>query len=185
MPSVPIYLVRHGEAEAHWGQSADPGLSDLGREQAEACAQLLAPRLNAGGLLLSSPLARARQTAEPLARLLGTDISVSEAFREIPAPVPLPQRRDWLRGFMAEEWQGQSAALHAWREALLSALHATSAATVIFSHFLVINAAVGHVRNDRRTLCFWPDNGSVTELMLTDGQLELVALGREMTTVVN
>lgn len=183
--SCPIYLVRHGEADAHWGQSADPGLSALGREQAEDCAQYLAPQLNAEALLLSSPLARAVETAAPLARRSGLDVTLVEAYREIPAPVPLAQRRDWLRGFMQEEWQSQGDVLVAWREALLSALYATRSPTVIFTHFLVINTLVGHIRDTDRTVSFWPDNGSVTELLLTDGTLELITLGREMDTVVN
>lgn len=185
MASIPIYLVRHGEADAHWGQSADPGLSDLGHGQAEACAQLLAPELEPGATLVSSPLARALQTAEPLARHMGVDVTISEVYREIPTPVPLAQRRDWLRAFMREEWPGQSETLLSWRQALLDSLHATSSTRVIFTHFLVINAVVGYIRQSERTLTFWPDNSSVTEIMLRDGQLELSVLGREMETVVN
>jgi len=36
-----IFLVRHGEAAASWGESPDPGLSELGRRQAEVAAALL------------------------------------------------------------------------------------------------------------------------------------------------
>jgi broad specificity phosphatase PhoE len=39
-----IYMVRHGQAEAGFGGAMDPGLNALGREQAEAVAQILAPR---------------------------------------------------------------------------------------------------------------------------------------------
>jgi len=185
MASIPIYLVRHGEANAHWGQSADPGLSDLGHMQADDCARELAPRLDAGASLLSSPLARALQTAEPLSRRVDVDVSVSEAYREIPAPVPLIDRREWLRGFMREEWAGQSETLLNWRKRVLDALYATTSPSVIFTHFLVINAVVGHIQQSERTLTFWPDNGSVTEILLIDGRLELSVLGRELETVVN
>lgn len=183
--SIPIYLVRHGEADAHWGQSADPGLSELGREQARKCAHLLAPRLDAGALLLTSPLARARQTAAPLARLLDADVLVSDVYREIPSSVPLSQRRDWLREFMREEWKDQADTLIAWREALLAGLYSLQSPVAIFTHFLVINTVVGHVRGNDLTLNFWPDNASVTEIMLTDGKLVVTALGREMETAVN
>ena len=39
-----IYLVRHGEAAASWGDHPDPGLSELGQKQAavESLAKLLA-----------------------------------------------------------------------------------------------------------------------------------------------
>lgn len=185
MSSIPVYLVRHGEAEAHWGQSADPGLSELGHLQADDSAREIAPRLGPGTALLSSPLARALQTAEPLARRMGVAVSVSESYREIPAPVPLSERRDWLRGFMREAWSGQPETLLNWRQRLLETLHATSTPSVIFTHFLVINAVVGHIQRSERTLSFWPDNGSVTEIQLADGELTLRALGRAMETVVN
>jgi probable phosphoglycerate mutase len=56
---------------------------------------------------------------------------------------------------------------------------------VFFTHFLVINAIVGSVLDHPQTLYFWPDNGSVTHLRVRNQQLELVALGRDMKTVVN
>lgn len=60
-----IYLVRHGQAASGWGLEEDPGLDDLGRSQARDAAQKLAPL---GPLpILSSPKARARETASPLA----------------------------------------------------------------------------------------------------------------------
>jgi broad specificity phosphatase PhoE len=60
-----LYLVRHGRAAATFAEAADPGLDALGRSQAEAVAEKLAA---IGPIaLLSSPLARARETSEPLA----------------------------------------------------------------------------------------------------------------------
>lgn len=182
---VAIYLVRHGEADAHWGQSADPGLSDLGQKQADASARQLARRIGTDAVIVSSPLTRAMQTAAPLARICGLDFQVEEAFREIPAPVPLAQRRDWLRGFMRQDWANQPADLHAWRDALLSSLVARPSTTVIFTHFLVINTIVGHALGESRTQCFWPDNASITEINLNDQQLELIERGREMETPIN
>jgi len=86
---------------------------------------------------------------------------------------------------MGESWQGQDETLKAWRQALLSEIYATQNPAAIFTHFLVINTLVGHILGTQNTLSFWPDNASVTELRLTDGELEIVALGREMDTVIN
>ena len=185
MHSIPIYLVRHGEASAHWGQSADPALSVTGRQQARSAAIFLASKLDRGAQLVSSPLARAIQTANPLAELTGNDVIVLKAYGEIPAPVALSQRRGWLRAFMGKSWQGQDEVLTAWRHALISEIYATQHPAAIFTHFLVINTLVGHILGTHSTLSFWPDNASVTELRLTGGELEIVALGREMDTVVN
>ena len=38
-----LYLVRHGHAAAGWGDHPDPGLDALGRAEAEAMAERLAP----------------------------------------------------------------------------------------------------------------------------------------------
>jgi len=95
-----VWLVRHGEAAASWGEHADPGLSDSGHQQAEAAAEALVARLPGGVELVSSPKARALETAAPLASRLERGVQVVDAFREIDAPVPLEDRQAWLRGFM-------------------------------------------------------------------------------------
>lgn len=181
-----IYLVRHGEAAASWGQAPDPGLSELGHEQAQNVAHTLLP-LFAGTepVLISSPLARARETAAPLALELGLSVQVNEAFQEIQAPVPLAERQVWLRQFMQQRWDEQPDSLHAWRDRPRRELVALQSPAVIFTHFLVINAVVGQIQQADATLCCWPDNASVTHLRLADSGLELVALGEQMKTVVN
>ena len=180
-----IFLVRHGEAAASWGQSSDPGLSDLGVQQATRAARLLLALVEDGTQLVSSPLARARETAEPLAQALGQSIEINEAFREVPSPVPMAQRQDWLRQFMKERWGSQPPALHEWRQRCLAQVLAMRKPTVVFTHFLVLNAIVGQLLGREDILCFLPDNASVTHLSHTGKHLEVVELGPEIQTVVN
>jgi len=183
---IDIYLVRHGEAAASWGQSPDPGLSELGHAQARSVARALRPLLAGSALeLISSPLTRTLETAAPLAADLGLAVQVNEAFREIQAPVPLAERQTWLRQFMRERWEDQPESLHAWRERPRRELLALQTSAVIFTHFLVINAVVGQIRREQATLCCWPDNGSITHLRSAGNTLELVALGAQMKTAVN
>ena len=106
-------------------------------------------------------------------------------FREIPSPVPLAQRQAWLRQFMQQQWMEQGDDLKAWRRSALDRLLALQQPAVVFTHFLVINAVVGQVLERSETLCFWPDNGSITHLRHTGSNLELVARGIEMATHVN
>lgn len=179
-----IYLVRHGEAAASWAQSPDPGLSELGKEQALTAANSLQSRLAGDVQLLSSPLARARQTADPLASMLARTVQVNEAFTEIRAPVPLAQRQQWLRQFMQQRWQQQTPDLHAWRDRAVNELLQLSSAAVVYTHFLLINAVVGWILGDQHTLHFWPDNGSITRLRRSEQGLELVELGAQMPSVV-
>ena len=185
MSEVSIYLVRHGEAAASWSESSDPGLSELGWQQAEDAGKTLHAQLDNRVNLVSSPLARAKETAQPLARSRALDVTINPAFAEIPSPVPLSERQDWLRGFMREQWQQQPEFLHQWRQQALDELKTLTDTTVIFTHFLVLNAVVGSILGKEETLCFRPDNASITQLTLRDGALELVSAGEEMTTVIN
>jgi probable phosphoglycerate mutase len=180
-----IFLVRHGEAAASWGQSPDPGLSELGVEQARAAAQALQGRLTGQVQLYSSPLARARETAQPLAAALSLPVGINESFREIRAPVPLEQRQAWLRQFMQQRWEQQGPDLHEWRSQAVKELLQMSSTAVVFTHFLVINAVVGHILGEQNTLHFWPENGSITHLQVANSALELVELGAQMPSVVN
>lgn len=79
-----LVLVRHGESTGNVGGIIqgwhDAGLTEAGREQAEAvAARLVALRPAA---LYSSPLARARDTARPLAERSGLEVVEIEALRE-------------------------------------------------------------------------------------------------------
>jgi broad specificity phosphatase PhoE len=81
-----FYFLRHGESEGNnarliQGRSDFP-LSENGRRQARAVAPWFAPR--GIGLILCSPLLRARQTAEELAALLGVgELRPSGALTEL------------------------------------------------------------------------------------------------------
>jgi broad specificity phosphatase PhoE len=71
VPAEQIHLVRHGEVfnpqGVLYGRLPGYGLSDLGREMAEAAAKDLVSRGRAVGALVSSPLQRTQQSAEPIA----------------------------------------------------------------------------------------------------------------------
>ena len=82
-----IYLIRHGEAAQSWDQSADPGLSELGKEQALECFNSLSKKEDLSQFnLISSPLQRAQETSLHFKKNLNKQLSLNEAFREIPSP---------------------------------------------------------------------------------------------------
>ena len=181
-----VYLIRHGEAAASWGQAADPGLSEQGHDQARDSCTQLAARLEANAAsLISSPLRRARETAAPLSEKLGTPLKIDERFREIPSPVALEHRQDWLRAFMRGSWSEQGAALHHWRDEVLGAFTALEDHSVVFTHFLVLNTILGWAETRDETLLYWPANASITvALEAEDGSWQF-ELGAQMRTRVN
>lgn len=181
-----LYMVRHGRAEAGFGESMDPALDALGREQADTVAQ----KLSALGPLpiLSSPLRRTRETAAPLAKLWTREPVIEDAVAEIPSPrgMTLEERVAWLRNLMGGSWRDASRELAVWREDCIATVAAIPADTVIFSHYVAINVIMGAATGDDRVVVFSPDNCSVT-VFETDGQmLRLIEKGTEASlTKVN
>ncbi len=183
---VKLYLVRHGRAEAGFGESMDPGLDVLGREQAATVAAKLGER---GPLaILSSPLKRAQQTAAPLAKLWNCTPVIEDAVAEIPSPkgMTLEERVAWLRRLMAGSWRDVPRDLAEWREHCVATLAAIDRDTVIFSHYVAINVAAGAATGDDRVVVFSPDNCSVTVFEADGTSLKLVEKGSEASlTKVN
>lgn len=105
----PFVVVRHAEstwnAEGRWQGQADPPLSERGRRQAMAATSALC---GVGvDLVVSSDLARARQTAELLIAGMGLDTSVltDPGLREYDAG----QWSGLTRDEIAQQWPDQLA----------------------------------------------------------------------------
>jgi broad specificity phosphatase PhoE len=81
-PVTTLLLVRHGETDwnrdGRWQGHSDTHLNDVGREQAARVAE----ELDGVDVVYSSDLARARETADIVARRLGLDVHVDERLRE-------------------------------------------------------------------------------------------------------
>lgn len=79
-----FHLIRHGEKEADdqliVGRTRGIHLSSRGQEQAAAIAERLRDRPIRS--VFSSPLERARETAEPLARVCGVEVQLLEGLHE-------------------------------------------------------------------------------------------------------
>ena len=188
-----LYLVRHGQAAAGFADHADPGLNTLGHAQAQQTARQLSslPPMQ----IISSPLARARETALPLLTLwhgdaappLLIDARVSEIATEHShaAQGDLSRRAEWLASIMGMRWSELGAPLQQWARGVLLSLLEQPADAVIFSHFIAINVAVGWAIGDDRVVHFRPANASVS-ILDTDGwHLRLIEPGAEGDTKVN
>jgi probable phosphoglycerate mutase len=81
-----LLFVRHGVTtftiEKRFSGSGDPPLIEAGRAQARLTGARLAAR---GGIdrVVSSPLSRARETAQLIARALGLDVEIDDDLREV------------------------------------------------------------------------------------------------------
>ncbi|MSQ47601.1 MAG: histidine phosphatase family protein [Deltaproteobacteria bacterium] len=178
-----LYLVRHGRASAGFAEAHDPGLDELGHEQARAVAQELAPL---GPLpILTSPLKRARETATPLEQFWNVTAQVEPHVAEIPSlTTDLQERTTWLHHALQGQWRDLASFHQQWRDALVTFLSSRTSSLVITTHFVAINVAVGAATGDDRMVCFEPDNCSCTVFDVVEGKLHLVSLGRQRTTPI-
>ena len=84
-----VYMIRHGKPASTWGDAdEDPGLDETGRAQAQAAAEVLLalPEGRRPTAVVSSPLRRCRETAQPFADALGVAVIVDARVGEIPTP---------------------------------------------------------------------------------------------------
>lgn len=181
-----VHLVRHGRASGGWDDDPDPGLDDVGREQAER----LADRFGRSGAppprLVTSPLRRCRETIAPLAARWATTAVVDPAVAELPSPpgVPMGARVAWLRQAMAGRWSDLGPDYETYRDGVVAAVSALPDGAIVCSHFVAINGVVGACVDDDRVLLRSLDNTSVTVVETTAGGLVLVEAGHEADTLI-
>ncbi|MGR9091619.1 MAG: histidine phosphatase family protein [Gammaproteobacteria bacterium] len=174
---IQIFLVRHGEARIPWSEGRDAGLSERGHQQATAVAAQLSP-LDTHDII-SSPLLRARETALPLSRARAREPQLDDRFCEVPIENDVARRKAWLTEVAVSTWDDVDARVTDWREAAWAALGEFPRSTIIFTHFMLINAMVTRATNDPRLVSFEPDYASVTTLTLdAAGCCTLVTPGR-------
>src|SRR5579871_3294996 len=187
-----LYMIRHGRPSTGWGEHADPdpGLDAAGQAQARSAADALLA-LPAGERplrVLSSPLRRCRETAQPYADAIGAQVEIEPRVGEIPTPSALgpEERGPWLRNAFQANWRDVKGDIDydAWRAAVGEALAEQTRPVAIFSHFVAINAALACVSGEPRVLTFRPDHCAITVFDVADGRLGLVERGPEAQTQV-
>ena len=158
-----LYLIRHGEPSGTWEDSHDPGLTVLGRSQAQVAPDRL--RLLQPKQLVPNPLRRAAEIPTP-------------------ANMNLEHRGDWLRAIMSRTWNEAAPDLRQWRDGVVDYLTRLQADSAVYSHFVAINVALGASIGDDRVTCFRPAHASVTVLETSGRGLSLVELGAVAETTV-
>ena len=140
-----IILVRHGEASASWEKSSDPGLSDLGVNQAEECAEILFKFKDIENFdLKSSPLKRALETGEKLKTKLNKGLSIDSTYAEIPSPgVSFKNRQKWLKEIFNKKIDELEKPQKNWRENIISEIKKIEKDKIFFSNFWVLNSILG------------------------------------------
>jgi probable phosphoglycerate mutase len=184
-----LLLIRHGQAthnlEGRWEGWGPTPLTPQGRRQADALAHRLDSWVPSIRVLYTSPLCRARQTAEPTARLLGLTPVLCDDLREVNFGQVSGHTLDSFRDSMPEvcgRWQDRSDLTFqfpggeerlAFFQRVGGALDEISAAhpgaqVVVVAHGGTLRAGLAHLFPD--TMSDWwayaLDNGSLTHVRM-------------------
>ena len=175
-----LVIVRHGRPEhiEDAQGAADPDLAEIGHQQAERVGEYLAP---VGiDLIVTSPMQRARQTAAPLARMLGLEPVVVDGVAEydrhdstyVPAEVTRQRIRD---GGTDESWTDPLSVLaddekHQWMRGVQRAFDQIIAENsgrrvAVFCHGMVTSVWFAQMLGIDDTLRFVPDYCGVSRVL--------------------
>lgn len=191
---VNIYLIRHGKASSGWDYT-DPHLDLSGKKQSEEIALKLLQIAKEPFDIFSSPLIRCVETAKPFSKIKNKKIKIEDRVIEIPSPIKnLKKRVLWLKRVLPLTWgdlisdedsRKSKIDYFLWRENILKFFLSLNKDTFIFTHYLVINSIVSHLRKSDKVVFFNPDNTSLTHLSLSDKKLKIISLGDEASTLIN
>ena len=189
-----LYLIRHGQSDltlgsmfdSPRGDQWDPPLSEKGREQAELLARRLLVMDLDPFVIYSSPMRRARETAEAFAQAAGRDLALDEElieahiggweakpFEEIVGQDPSVmhalrhQRAIWSRAPGAEDEAGFRARVRGAIERILERHPAHN--LLVFAHGGVVNAYCGEVLGLPQEMFFLPHNACLNSIDVEDG----------------
>ena len=178
-----LLLIRHGlpeRIEHDNGEVADPSLSEVGRQQAQAMARHLAAEpIDA---IYASTAARAVETAAPLAADRGVEVPTLEALVEYDfgssAYIPIeevgadhPELAKWLPWFQPLEAGSEPDRFRDRVQAAMTEIvrsHKSQTVAVV-SHGGTINAYLSGLLGLERAMIFVPDYTSVSRLSVSSG----------------
>ena len=147
---------------------ADPGLAPVGRMQADVLAEwLAAEHVDA---IWSSPMARARETAAPLAALLDLEVTLDDGLAEYDkhssSYIPIEE----LKAANDPRWNQLPERPEEFAAEVIEAIERIIAAhqgerVAVFCHGGVVNAYAGHVLGLDDPLFFLPAYTSISRIL--------------------
>ena len=186
MSEIKLILIRHGEAASAFGDAKDPSLSALGTKQSKKLVKDLDKDFLIEYKFFSSPKARAIETAKPLVDLLKKDLIIKNEFSEIPSPKTNgKEKQRWLKNIMSLPIDKLPKDVNLWRQNLLKVMSSLEKNTIVFTHFMVINALIGHIEKNETLLCFYPANASITTIFIENGIPSGYQVGENKKTIIN
>ena len=186
MSSIQVIFIRHAEASNSWGNHPDPGLSDNGKNQSKEL-------INHPELIelddysfISSPKLRAIETAKPLAEKFKKELIIENIFTEIPSlNIEPDKKQEWLKNILQMNKNDLPENITKWKDNIISKTKAFSQDSVVFTHFIVINALLSELNSETKLLYFYPDYTSIVKITIEDGEFRNFSIDKDKKTFIN
>ncbi|MBW1814279.1 MAG: histidine phosphatase family protein [Deltaproteobacteria bacterium] len=182
-----LIIIRHGlplRVEKKDNTPADPGLSETGIKQAEKLGQWLKnEKIDA---IYSSPMKRARMTAEPLAKFKGIEINIDPSLAEFDVQsskyVPMEELRETDYELWKDLVSGGFEArydMEAFRQKVLESLDRISAENkgkrvTVVCHGGLINTFAAHVLGIEKYFFFAPEYTCINRFLVASSGLKSI-----------
>tara|TARA_B100000963_G_scaffold204970_1_gene178432 strand:+ start:524 stop:1087 length:564 start_codon:yes stop_codon:yes gene_type:complete len=186
MSSIQVIFIRHAEASNSWGNHPDPGLSDNGKNQSKEL-------INHPELIelddysfISSPKLRAIETAKPLSEKFKKELIIENIFTEIPSlNIEPDKKQEWLKNILQMNKNDLPENITKWKDNIISKTKAFSQDSVVFTHFIVINALLSELNSETKLLYFYPDYTSIVKITIEDGEFRNFSIDKDKKTFIN
>ena len=186
MSSIQVIFIRHAEASNSWGNHPDPGLSDNGKNQSKEL-------INHPELIeldhysfISSPKLRAIETAKPLAEKFKKELIIENIFTEIPSlNIEPDKKQEWLKNILQMNKNDLPENITKWKDNIISKTKAFSQDSLVFTHFIVINALLSELNSETKLLYFYPDYTSIVKITIEDGEFRNFSIDKDKKTFIN
>ena len=186
MSSIQVIFIRHAEASNSWGNHPDPGLSDNGKNQSKELINHPELIKLDDYFFISSPKLRAIETAKPLAEKFEKEVFIENIFTEIPSPDVEPEnKQEWLKGIIQMDKKDLPKKILNWKNNIFLNTKMLSQNTVIFTHFMVMNALLSELTSNANLLYFNPDYTSVLKITIENKEFKNFSTERGKKTSIN
>ena len=186
MALIEIIFIRHGEASNAWGDHLDPGLSENGHLQSADLLKHKELQNLEDFCFISSPKSRAIETGKPLADKFGKKLNIDEIFIEIPSKnIAQDKKQDWLKSIIQTKRDDLPDFIESWSDDIYLKSKSFKENTIVFTHFMVINALLSRLAKKNTLMYFYPNYTSVVKVGIKNNAFEYFSTEENKKTSIN
>ena len=186
MSQIELIFIRHGEASDAWNNHPDPGLSEAGISQSNDLLNNKDLKLLENYSFTSSPKLRAIETAKPLVKKFNKELKIDNDFIEIPSEnIDLDDRQDWIYEIVKTNKKDLPDYVKLWSKNIYKKTTSLKKNSIIFTHFMVINALISEITNSETLLYFHPGYTSTVKIKIAENKIQSFLIQESEKTHIN